>query len=158
MEITPEQYENIRERLPVQRGNVRLTNLQVLNAILYVAEQGCKWRGFPRRFGNWHTIYGAGSDAGERSPGHGSGLRERGARFITLSYRAPDRISTGQCDSLSAVRQGSTQIEHQLTGCTIPQAEMFRPSSPDSRSWTRSSSVSVLRPGLRSAPFSVNTP
>jgi transposase len=28
-----------------------------LNAILYVAEQGCKWRGLPKRFGNWHTIY-----------------------------------------------------------------------------------------------------
>jgi transposase len=28
-----------------------------MNAILYVAEQDCKWRGLPRRFGNWHTIY-----------------------------------------------------------------------------------------------------
>ena len=41
----------------MQRGNVSLTNLQVLNAILYVAEQGCKWRGLPKRFGRWHTIY-----------------------------------------------------------------------------------------------------
>ena len=32
-------------------------NLQVINAILYVAEHGCKWRGLPKRFGNWHTIY-----------------------------------------------------------------------------------------------------
>jgi len=31
--------------------------LQVLNAILFVAEHGCKWRGLPKRFGNWHTIY-----------------------------------------------------------------------------------------------------
>ena len=29
----------------------------MLNAILFVAEQGCKWRGLPKRFGNWHTIY-----------------------------------------------------------------------------------------------------
>jgi transposase len=29
----------------------------VWNAILYVAEHGCKWRGLPKRFGNWHTIY-----------------------------------------------------------------------------------------------------
>ena len=57
MEITPEQYEKIKDSLPLQRGNVRLTNLQILNAILYVAEQGCKWRRLPRRFGNWHTIY-----------------------------------------------------------------------------------------------------
>jgi transposase len=27
------------------------------NAILYVAEHGCKWRGLRKRFGNWHTIY-----------------------------------------------------------------------------------------------------
>ena len=57
MEITEEQYARIKDGLPVQRGNVSLTNLQVLNAILYVAEQGCKWRGLPRRFGRWHTIY-----------------------------------------------------------------------------------------------------
>jgi len=24
---------------------------------LYVAEHGCKWRGLPKKFGNWHTIY-----------------------------------------------------------------------------------------------------
>jgi transposase len=57
MEITSEQYQRIAPYLPVQRGNVSLSNLQVLNAILYVAEHGCKWRGLPRRFGNWHTIY-----------------------------------------------------------------------------------------------------
>jgi len=34
-----------------------MTNRDVLNAILYVAEHGCKWRGLPKRFGNWHTIY-----------------------------------------------------------------------------------------------------
>ena len=28
-----------------------------MNAILYVAEPGCKRRGLPKRFGNWHTIY-----------------------------------------------------------------------------------------------------
>ena len=57
MEITAEQYEKIKDSLPVQRGNVKLQNLQVVNAILYVAEQGCKWRGLPSRFGNWHSIY-----------------------------------------------------------------------------------------------------
>ena len=57
MEITEAQYERIKDALQVQRGNVRLNNLQVLNAVLYVAEQGCKWRGLPKRFGRWHTIY-----------------------------------------------------------------------------------------------------
>ena len=57
MEITEAQYERIAPIFPVQRGNVRLSNLQVLNAILYVAEHGCKWRGLPSRFGKWHTVY-----------------------------------------------------------------------------------------------------
>src|SRR5664279_1253520 len=57
MEITAAQFNRIEQFLPVQRGNVSLSNLQVVNAILYVAEQGCKWRGLPKRLGNWHTIY-----------------------------------------------------------------------------------------------------
>ena len=57
MEITEEQYRRIEACLPRQRGNVKLSNLQFLNALLYVAEHGCKWRGLPRRFGVWHTIY-----------------------------------------------------------------------------------------------------
>jgi len=57
MEISKAQYERIAPLLPRQRGNVRISNLQVLNAILYVAEHGCKWRGLPEHFGNWHTIY-----------------------------------------------------------------------------------------------------
>ena len=43
--------------LPVQRGNVTHSNRQALSAILYVAAHGCKWRGLPARFGDWHTIY-----------------------------------------------------------------------------------------------------
>jgi transposase len=57
MEITEEQYQRIADSLPRQRGNVSVSNLRVLNAILYVAEHGCKWRGLPRHLGNWHTIY-----------------------------------------------------------------------------------------------------
>jgi hypothetical protein len=45
MEITEEQYARIEDRLPVQRGNVSLTNLQFLSEVLYAAEHGRKWRG-----------------------------------------------------------------------------------------------------------------
>ena len=41
MEITQEQYERIKDCLPRQRGNVRVGNLTLLNALLYVLEQGC---------------------------------------------------------------------------------------------------------------------
>src|SRR5258707_7244120 len=75
MEITEAQYERIKDALPVQRGNVRLSNLQVLNAVLYVAEQGCKWRGLPKRFGRWHKIHLVAANARTAitfalSPGH----------------------------------------------------------------------------------------
>ena len=56
MEITEAQYLRIKPSLPRQRGNGSLSNRQVLHALLYVAEQGCKWRGLPKRFGNWHTL------------------------------------------------------------------------------------------------------
>ena len=57
MEITKEQYERIEKYLPRQRGNVSMSNLQLINAILYVTENGCKWRALPKSYGNWHTIY-----------------------------------------------------------------------------------------------------
>lgn len=56
-EIKEQQYALIRPYLPVQRGNVRVSNLTVINAILFVAENGCKWRALPERFGKWHTVY-----------------------------------------------------------------------------------------------------
>jgi transposase len=57
MEITEAQYRRIADCLPRPRGNVRVDHLNFINALLHVAEQGCKWRGLPRRFGSWHTIY-----------------------------------------------------------------------------------------------------
>jgi len=57
MELTQAHYERIAHVFPKHRGNVSLGNLAVLNAIVYVAEQGCKWRALPSHFGNWHTIY-----------------------------------------------------------------------------------------------------
>jgi len=57
MEITQKQYEQIADCFPKQRGNVKYDNLNILNAVLYVAENGCKWRGLPQKFGNWHTVY-----------------------------------------------------------------------------------------------------
>ena len=57
MRITAEKFALIQPHLPVQRGNVEIDNLRVINAILYVCEHSCKWRGLPQSFGNWHTIY-----------------------------------------------------------------------------------------------------
>ena len=50
-EITEEQYAKIHPHLPVQRGNVRIPNIVFINALLYIAENGCKWRALPEHFG-----------------------------------------------------------------------------------------------------------
>jgi transposase len=57
MKITKEQYALIEDKLPLQRGNVEIDNLTFVNALLYIIENGCKWRAIPEKYGNWHTIY-----------------------------------------------------------------------------------------------------
>ena len=57
MELTAEQFAQIAPYFPKKRGNVGLSDHQVFNAILFVAENGSKWRAIPKKFGNWHTIY-----------------------------------------------------------------------------------------------------
>ena len=57
MEIKREQYLKIKKYLPIQRGNVSMSNINLINAILYVAEKGCTWRALPKEYGNQHTIY-----------------------------------------------------------------------------------------------------
>ncbi|MBG6075738.1 transposase [Polaromonas sp. CG_9.11] len=57
MELTIEQFKQIEDLLGRQRGNVSMSNVQVLNGILHMAANGCKWRALPARYGNWHAIY-----------------------------------------------------------------------------------------------------
>ena len=57
MKITMGEYLKIKDSLPVQRGNVVYENLDFLNALLYVIENGCKWRSLPEQYGNWNSIY-----------------------------------------------------------------------------------------------------
>ena len=57
MQLAREQFALLEHVLPVQRGNVRIDNLTLLNAILYVAVNGCTWRSLPAEYGRWHTVY-----------------------------------------------------------------------------------------------------
>ena len=57
MELSEAQYAMLSPLLPVARGNVKIHNRQLLNALLYIAENACKWRRLPKEYGNWHTIY-----------------------------------------------------------------------------------------------------
>ena len=57
MKITKEQYAKIEKYFPIQRGNVKIDNYTFINAILYIAENGCKWRALPAEYGKWNSIY-----------------------------------------------------------------------------------------------------
>jgi transposase len=57
MHITQLQFERISRHFPIQRGNVKINNLDFINALLYIVENGCKWRALPEKYGNWDTIY-----------------------------------------------------------------------------------------------------
>ena len=36
--------------------NQRKSVTCILNAVLYLVENGCKWRGLPKEYGDWHVI------------------------------------------------------------------------------------------------------
>jgi transposase len=57
MELTEKQYLRIAKQLPVQRGNVKIDNRDMLNALIYRIKNGCSWRDLPQDFGNRHVIY-----------------------------------------------------------------------------------------------------
>lgn len=57
MRISEKQYKELEPYFPIQRGNVVISNHQLINAVLYVAENGCKWRSLPCEFGKWNTVY-----------------------------------------------------------------------------------------------------
>ena len=57
MRLTQQHYERIAHCFPKHRGSLTYGNLEVLNAILYIAENGAKWRRLPKEYGHWHTIY-----------------------------------------------------------------------------------------------------
>jgi hypothetical protein len=51
MTLTKDQYDTIAKYFPIQRWSVSLSNLEIINAILYVLENGCS------QYGNCHTVY-----------------------------------------------------------------------------------------------------
>lgn len=57
MRLTEEHYERIAHCFPKHRGSLTYSNLEVLNAIFYIVENGAKWRRLPREYGHWHTVY-----------------------------------------------------------------------------------------------------
>ncbi len=57
MQLNKKQFEKIASLLPKQRGNVKIPSLVIINALLYIVENRCKWRALPKQYGPWHTVY-----------------------------------------------------------------------------------------------------
>ena len=57
MTLKENEYMKIEKLLPKQRGNVKIHNIIMLNALIYRCKNGCSWRDLPKEFGNWHVIY-----------------------------------------------------------------------------------------------------
>lgn len=43
--------------MPIARKPAEILNYQFLCALLYMIENGCKWRALPKKYGKWHSIY-----------------------------------------------------------------------------------------------------
>jgi transposase len=48
MQLTKKQFEKISPYFPKKRGKLSLSDCPVLNAILFVAKNGCKWWAIPK--------------------------------------------------------------------------------------------------------------
>jgi len=53
VDINERTYGKIRHILPVLRGRVTVQNIIFINALLYICENGCKWRRLPKECGNY---------------------------------------------------------------------------------------------------------
>lgn len=51
------QFAKIERLMPIARKKPSISNYQFMCALLYIIENGCKWRALPKKYGNWHTIY-----------------------------------------------------------------------------------------------------
>ena len=57
MSWTAEDIARIKHLFPKPRGTVEIDLLTFLQALQYIAENGCRWRALPKVFGNWGAIY-----------------------------------------------------------------------------------------------------
>jgi transposase len=74
---------------------LRYDHLSILNAILYIAENGAKWRRLPERYGHWHTVYTRMRDWAKK------GVLERVFQALQQQQIIAIRIESASLDSTS---------------------------------------------------------
>ena len=71
-DLTDEQWALIKRHIPRAKkgGRPRATSMRsVVDAIMYVLTHGCKWRGLPKEFPPWETVYREFADMQKRGRG-----------------------------------------------------------------------------------------
>ena len=56
-QITAEHCSKLRHLSAGSARDVRIPNIVFINAVLYLMENGCKWRILPKRLGYWFAVY-----------------------------------------------------------------------------------------------------
>jgi transposase len=57
MKLSEDKYRRIAKLLLKQRGNVKIDNRDMLDALIYRCKNGCSRRDLSKKFGNWHVVY-----------------------------------------------------------------------------------------------------
>ena len=57
MKLTRKQFAAIEHLMPTARKKPTVSNDQFMCALLYIIENGCKWRTLLEKYVKWHTIY-----------------------------------------------------------------------------------------------------
>ena len=57
MELTKTQYKQLEELMQIAGKLAKISNYQLMCTMLYIVEDGCKWKVLPKTYGKWHIVY-----------------------------------------------------------------------------------------------------
>ena len=100
--LTREQYEFLSDLLPAAKsgGRAREVDLwDVLNAIMYILVEGCRWRSLPGDFPAWQTVYTYFRNW--RKDGTWIRIHDQLRQFVRIEAQRQPSPSEGSIDSQS---------------------------------------------------------
>ena len=57
MKLTKTRSKKLEILMSIARKPAKISNYKFMCAMLYIIENGCKWRTVPKKYGKWHAIY-----------------------------------------------------------------------------------------------------
>ena len=56
MKLTKIRYKKLEELMPIARKPA-VSNYEFMSAVIYIIENGYKWRKLTKKYGKWYTVY-----------------------------------------------------------------------------------------------------